>query len=371
MTDLHKDINIAIVGVGNCASSLIQGLEYYMNIDIKGNVHGLIHKEIGGLRLSDIAVVAAFDIDKRKVFKPLNKAIFEKPNCTQIFNLCGDLQPNPIVLKAPILDGVAEHMKEYFQIDENQMVLTKEQIISHLKDTKTDVIINYLPVGSQIATEFWADIALESKCAFINAIPIFIASTKKWAKRFEEAGLPIIGDDIKSQVGSTIVNRVLVQMIEERGGKIINSWQSNFGGNTDFRNMTDTLRLESKKLSKTNSIKSLIPEKYRESTYVYAGPNGVIDCLNDNKISFMRIDFMIFGNIPCTIDLKLSVEDSPNSAGIVVDCIRLAKLAMDKKLGGPLIGPSAYYMKHPQNQYDDNIARKMVEEFIEDFISYQ
>lgn len=358
---MDNKIKVCVVGIGNCCSALVQGLSFYDNLDIKENIHGLMHKEIGNFRPSDIAVVAAFDVDKHKVYLPLNLAIFEKPNCTNIFNLCGNLHPNPIVLKAPILDGIAEHMKDYFQVDENQMVLTKEQIISHLRNKKTDIIISYLPVGSQLATEFWADIALESGCAFINAIPVFIASNEQWAEKFRHANLPIIGDDVKSQVGSTIVNRYLVQMIQDRGGKIINSWQTNFGGNTDFLNMTSQDRLESKKISKTESISSLLPDK---NNYVYAGPNGFIKCLNDNKVSHMRIDFKIFGNISCYIDLKLSVEDSPNSAGCVIDCIRMAKIALDKKLGGPLISACAYFCKHPPIQMKDEDARYELETFI-------
>lgn len=358
---MKDEIKICIVGVGNCCSSLLQGISFYDNLDIKENIHGLIHKDLGGYKISDIQVVAAFDVDKRKIHELLSNAIFKESNCTKIFKLCEDLESNPIVLKAPVLDGVADHMIDYFQVDNNQPELSKEEVVRILKHEKAEIIINYLPVGSQLATEFWAEVALESKCAFINCIPVFIASNPEWAKKFESARLPIIGDDIKSQVGSTIVNRALVQMIQDRGGKIVNSWQTNFGGNTDFLNMTSQDRLESKKISKTESISSLLTDN---NNYVYAGPNGFIECLNDNKISHMRIDFNIFGNIPCSIDLKLSVEDSPNSAGIVVDAIRCAKLALDKGIIGPIFSACAYFCKHPPIQMTDEKARKQLEDFI-------
>ncbi len=358
-----SNVNITIVGCGNCSSSILQGLEYYKNMsDIDEYIPGLMHPIIGRYRISDIKPVAAFDIDRRKVGKDLSKAIFEQPNCTKKF--CDVPILNVEVMKGPVLDGVAGHMTPYFQVDPNQKELSKEEIVSILKERKTDIIISYLPVGSQKATEFWADIALESRCAFINAIPQFIASESEWTEKFRQANLPIIGDDCKSQVGATIVNRALVQMIEDRGGKIVNSWQTNMGGNTDFRNMIDITRLESKKISKTESVKSLIPDKYKDNTYIYAGPNGVIECLSDNKISFMRIDFKIFGNIDCSIDVKLNVEDSPNSGGIIIDAIRVSKICLDKGIGGPIIPACAYYMKHPPEQMRDEDARKQLEEFI-------
>ena len=359
-------IPISIVGCGNCASSLIQGISYYESRDeTKYIPPGLKNWNLGGYHISDIKPVCAFDIDKRKVGKFLSDIMNLEPNNTKILDknaiiFIGDNEEVKI-LKGPVLDGIADHMRDYFQVDESQKELTKEEILEVLKRTGTEIIINYLPVGSQISTEFWANIALESKCAFVNAIPVFIGSNEEWADKFKKANLPIIGDDIKSQVGSTIVNRALVQMIEDRGGEVENSWQLNVGGNCDFRNMTDLSRLTSKKVSKTESISSLVSNK---DAYIYAGPNGVIDCLNDNKVSFMRIDFKIFGNINCHIDIKLDVEDSPNSAGIMVDAIRCAKLALDRKIGGVLIGPSAYYMKHPLVQFPDNIAKQMTEDFI-------
>lgn len=352
-------IKIGIVGIGNCCSSLLQGIEYYKctkdNNDI---ISGLMHNSIGGYRPQDIEVVVGFDVDRRKIGKDISQAIFEQPNCTKKFSDVPIL--NVVVQKGPILDGIADHMHDYFQTDENQKELSKEEIISVLKESKTDIIINYLPVGSQLATEFWAQVAIDAGCGFINSIPVFIASNDIWVDKFKEKNLPIIGDDVKSQVGATIIHRALTNMIVDRGAIIDNTYQINIGGNTDFRNMTDQSRLVSKKISKTESVASQIPY----NAYVYAGPNGCIDSLNDNKICHLRIDFRIFGDIPCYIDLKLSVEDSPNSAGVVIDAIRLCKLALDRGIGGPIISASAYLMKHPIRQYHDNDARQMLGDFI-------
>jgi myo-inositol-1-phosphate synthase len=309
-------IRIAIAGVGNCASSLIQGLEYYKNISHSDDlVPGLMHNSLGGYLISDIKPVAAFDIDKRKVGTDLSKAIFSEPNCTKKFSDVPNFSVE--VMKGQVLDGVAAHMTDYFRVDENQKPV---DVAAILKKTKADILINYLPVGSEEAVKYYATQALVAGCGFINCIPVFIASNKQWADKFRKAKLPIIGDDIKSLVGATIVHRALTQMIVDRGAKIDSTYQLNVGGNTDFRNMTDQARLKSKKISKTESIASQIPY----DAYVYAGPNGCIDCLNDNKICHLKIDFKLFGNVPAYIDLKLSVEDSPNSAGVVVDAIRVA-----------------------------------------------
>jgi len=349
-------IRIAIAGVGNCASSLIQGLEYYKNISHSDDlVPGLMHNSLGGYLISDIKPVAAFDIDARKVGTDLSKAILSEPNCTKKFS---DVPKIGIeVMKGRVLDGVAPHMTDYFRVDEKQKPV---DVATILKRSKADILINYLPVGSEEAVKYYATQALEAGCAFINCIPVFIASNKQWADKFRKAKLPIIGDDIKSLVGATIVHRALTQMIVDRGAKIDSTYQLNIGGNTDFRNMTDQARLKSKKISKTESIASQIPY----DAYVYAGPNGCIDCLNDNKICHLKIDFKLFGNVPAYIDLKLSVEDSPNSAGIVVDAIRVAKIALDRKIGGPIIPASAYFMKHPPEQIRDVEAREKLEEFI-------
>ncbi len=358
--NIMKKIRCCIVGVGNCASSIVQGLSYYENItDNEKTIPGLTHPMLGGYCPSDIQIVACFDIDKRKVGKDLSEAIFAEPNCTKIF--CTVPFLNVEVMKTPVLDGMAPHMKNYFQVDETQRELTKDEILIILKETQTQIIISYLPVGSQLATEFWAQMALDSNIGFINCIPVFIASDPIWADKFKQANIPIIGDDAKSQCGSTIVNRSLVQMIQDRGGKIVNSWQTNFGGNTDFLNMTSENRLKSKKISKTQSISSLLPDN---NNYIYAGPNGFIQCLSDNKISYMRIDFKIFGDVDCHLDIKLDVEDSPNSSGVIIDAIRIVKTAIDRGIGGVLIGPSAWIMKHPIKQFDDNTARQMTEDFI-------
>jgi len=349
-------IRIAIAGVGNCASSLIQGLEYYKNISHSDDiVPGLMHNSLGGYLISDIKPVAAFDIDERKVGTDLSKAIFSEPNCTKKFSDVPYL--NVEVMKGQVLDGVAPHMTDYFRVDEEQKPV---DVVAILKRSKADILINYLPVGSEEAVKYYASQALEAGCAFINCIPVFIASNKEWADKFRKARLPIIGDDIKSLVGATIVHRALTQMIVDRGAKIDSTYQLNIGGNTDFRNMTDQARLKSKKISKTESIASQIPY----DAYVYAGPNGCIDCLNDNKICHLKIDFKLFGDVPAYIDLKLSVEDSPNSAGVVVDAIRVAKIALDRKLGRPIIPASAYFMKHPPEQIRDVEAREKLEEFI-------
>jgi myo-inositol-1-phosphate synthase len=349
-------IRIAIAGVGNCASSLIQGLEYYKNIKNSDElVPGLMHNSLGGYLISDIKPVAAFDIDMRKVGIDLSEAIFSNPNCTKKFSDVPECDVK--VMKGQVLDGVAPHMKDYFRVDDKQKPV---DVASVLRKSKADILINYLPVGSEEAVKWYATQALEAGCGFINCIPVFVASNKQWAEKFKKAKLPIIGDDIKSLVGATIVHRALTQTIVDRGARIESTYQLNIGGNTDFRNMTDQSRLKSKKISKTESIASQIPY----DAYVYAGPNGCIDCLNDNKVCHLKIDFKLFGDVPAYIDLKLSVEDSPNSAGVVVDAIRVAKIALDRKIGGPIFPASAYFMKHPPKQMRDIEAREKLEEFI-------
>lgn len=349
-------IRVAIVGAGNCASSLVQGLEYYKNVKASDDVvPGLMHNSLGGYLISDIKIVAAFDVDKRKVGKDLSNALFSKPNCTKKFSDIPELGVE--VMTGPVLDGVAPHMKDYFRVDDSQKPV---DVAAVLKESKTDVLINYLPVGSEEAVKWYASRAIEAGCGFINCIPVFIASDVKWADKFKKAKLPIIGDDIKSLVGATIVHRSLTQMMIDRGARIDSTYQLNVGGNTDFRNMTDQSRLKSKKISKTESVASQIP--YDAS--VYAGPNGCIDSLNDNKICHLKIDFKLFGDVPAYIDLKLSVEDSPNSAGVVVDAIRVAKIALDRKIGGPIYPASAYFMKHPPQQMREEEARHQLEDFI-------
>lgn len=357
-------IRVAIAGLGNCASALIQGLFYYKNVDSNDEfVPGLMHNVLGGYKISDIEIVAAFDIDQRKVGKDVSQAIFEKPNCTKIFYK--DIPKLGVeVKKGPILDGVAEHMKKY--PDDRRFIESKEKevdVVEELKKARAEILINYLPVGSEKATEYYANAALNANCAFINCIPVFIASNITWAKKFEEKGLPIIGDDIKSQIGASILHRSIMKLIESRGCIIDRSYQLNFGGNTDFLNMLERDRLSSKKISKTEAVNSLL---YRKLSYenLHIGPSDWVPWLNDNKISYIRIEGRKFGNVPFEIDIKLSVEDSPNSAGCVIDAIRIAKIALDRKIGGVLTSASAYLMKHPPIQMPDEKAREMLEEFI-------
>jgi len=358
-----KEIRIAIAGVGNCASSLIQGLFYYKNFE-GDNIPGLMHPVLGGYKISDIKVVAAFDIDKRKVGKDLSEAIFAPPNCTKVF--CKDIPKIGVkVKKGCVLDGVAEHMKSY--PEDKSFVVSDEKevdIVDELKNSKAEILINYLPVGSQKATEYYAECALKAGCAFINCIPVFIASDEKWRKRFEEENLPIIGDDVKSQIGASILHRTIARLIELRGCVIDRSYQLNFGGNTDFLNMLERNRLSSKKISKTEAVNSVLKNKLNYEN-LHIGPSDWVPWLKDNKISYIRIEGRKFGDVPFEIDIKLSVEDSPNSAGCVTDAIRLAKIALDRKIGGALIAASAFLMKHPPIQIPDEEAKIMVENFIE------
>jgi len=362
---MGKQIKIAIAGVGNCCSSLIQGLFYYKNVrKEKEFVPGLMHSVLGRYKISDIRPVAAFDIDKRKVGKDLSLAIFEKPNCTKVFYLkIPDLRVK--VKMGPVLDGLAPHLKKYPK--EKRFVLSKEKpvdVVRELKKSGAEILINYLPVGSQKATEFYVKAALEAGCAFINCMPVFIASNKKWAEKFEKKNMPIVGDDVKSQVGATIVHRTLAHLFSQRGVIIDKSYQLNVGGNTDFLNMLSRERLKSKKISKTESVESQLSQRLIYDN-LHIGPSDYIPWLKDNKICFIRIEGRKFGNVPVELELKLSVEDSPNSAGCIIDGIRLIKIALDRKIGGPLISASAYLMKHPPQQFTDERAREIVEEFIE------
>lgn len=364
--NMDNKINVAIVGVGNCASSVVQGIQYYKNKEEK-DVIGLMHYNLGGCKIKDIQVVLAYDIDRRKVGTSLSRAIFAEPNCTKrIWNEYSfDNDINDVIVKmGKILDGFSSHLMDYeekYRISiSKEREPTKEDIVKDLKETGTHVLISYLPVGSTKATEFYAECCLKAGVALINAIPEFIASNSEWSERFKEKGIPLLGDDVKSQVGSTICSRYITQMLIDRGAKIDSIYQTNIGGNTDFLNMTSETRLISKRISKTESITSQIPY----NTSVSAGPNGYIESLKDNKISHMRFDFKIFGNVSCSIDCKLSVEDSPDSAGIVIDAIRIIKMALDRKIGGVLLGPSAWFFKHPMEQYSDNIAKQMTEDFI-------
>ncbi len=358
-------IRVGIIGVGNCASSLIQGINYYRNKDPKQAI-GLMHWQIGPYAPDSVEVVVAFDIDKRKVGKPISEAIFAPPNCAKVF--CTDIRDaNTPVLMGKVLDGYPEHMKDYEEdisfvlADEKEP--TKKEVVNALKKSKTEILLNYLPVGAEEATKFYAECALEAGVAFINNIPVFIASNPEWANSFKERGLPLIGDDIKSQIGATITHRVLVDLLKKRGVKLDRTYQLNFGGNTDFLNMLNRARLVSKKISKTEAVQSVAETKLH-SRDIHIGPSDYVPWQRDNKICYMRIEGRIFGDIPMNLELRLSVEDSPNSAGIVIDAIRCAKLALDRGISGVLYSPSAYFMKHPPKQFPDDEAYRMTEEFI-------
>ena len=358
-------IKIGIVGVGNCTSSLLQGIEYYKSKNSK-DIIGLMHWDINGYKPYDIEVVAAFDIDKRKVGKDVNEAIFERPNCTVVF--CKDMPQTGVLVKmGKILDGFSDHMKDY---DEDYTFVlngvpeaTKEDIVGILKETGTEILLNYLPVGSEEATKFYAECALEADVAFINNIPAFIASNAEWAKKFEEKNIPIIGDDIKAQLGATITHRVLTDLFNKRGVKLERTYQLNTAGNTDFLNMHKSSRLASKKISKTEAVQSVAAKRLGDRD-IHIGPSDYVPWQDDNKVCFIRMEGKLFGDVPMNLELRLSVEDSPNSAGVAIDSIRCCKLALDRGQGGVLHGPSAYFCKHPPQQYTDDQAYKLVEQFI-------
>ncbi len=360
-----KKIKIGIVGVGNCASSLIQGIHYYKDKCPEDAV-GLMHWQIGGYTPSDIEVVAAFDIDRRKVGKDVADAIFAPPNCTAKF--CEDIAPLGVdVRMGRILDGFSDHMKEY--PEQRTFVLSncpetdRAEVIELLKDSGVEILLNYLPVGSEQATRFYADCALQAKVAFVNNIPVFIASDPLWAQKFEQAKLPLIGDDIKAQAGATIVHRMLVDLFKKRGVELVHTYQLNTGGNTDFLNMLNRARLASKKTSKTEAVQSVAASRL-DSDNIHVGPSDYVPWQKDNKICFIRMEGLLFGGVPMDLELRLSVEDSPNSAGVAIDAIRCAKVALDRKQGGVLHGPCAYFYKHPARQYDDDQGYAMTEAFI-------
>jgi myo-inositol-1-phosphate synthase len=353
----ERKIRVAIIGVGNCASSLVQGVHYYRNADPNQFVPGLMHVELGGYHVGDIEFTAAFDIDANKVGKDLSEAIFAPPNNTYKFT-------DVPYLGAPVYRGMThDGLGKYLS-----QIITKApgptaDIVGILKDTKTDVVVNFLPVGSEMATKWYVEQVLDAGCAFVNCIPVFIAREDYWQRRFRERGLPVIGDDIKSQVGATIVHRVLARLFADRGVRIDRMYQINFGGNTDFLNMLERERLESKKISKTNAVTSILDYPIPEEN-VHVGPSDYIPWLKDRKWCHIRIEGTTFGDVPINLELKLEVWDSPNSAGVVIDAIRCAKLALDAGISGALIGPSAYFMKSPPVQYRDEEAREMVEAFI-------
>jgi myo-inositol-1-phosphate synthase len=365
MLDASRNaINVAIVGLGNCASSLVQGLALYGRG--QNDPVGLMHHELGGYRPGDIRVVAAWDVDRRKVGRDAAEAIFEKPNCTLTF--CADVPATGArVRMGAVLDGVAPHMADhpdhrtFVVADEAQP--DRDEVVRVLRETGADVLMNYLPVGSQRATEFYAECALQAGVAFVNNIPVFIASDPAWAQRFRDKGVPIIGDDIKAQVGATIVHRVLTDLFAKRGVRLDRTYQLNTGGNTDFLNMWARDRVTSKKVSKTEAVQAVAGERL-DPENIHVGPSDYVPWQNDNKVAFIRMEGTMFGGVPMHLELRLSVEDSPNSAGVAVDLIRCAKIARDRGLGGPVEAPAAFFCKHPPVQASDDEAHAALEAFI-------
>ncbi len=364
--EMERGVRLAIVGVGNCASSLVQGIFYYKDKNPE-DLKGLMFPNIGGYKPSDIEIVAAWDIDKRKVGKDIAEAIFAKPNCTTIFY--PEVPKLGVKVRmGKVLDGVASHMKDF--PEDKTFVLAEEKedeledVVSHLKEVSADVLINYVPVGSEEAARFYAEACLRAGVAYVNAMPTFIVSDPKWGERFEKEGLPAVGDDIKSQLGATILHRTLVQLFLDRGIPVKRTYQLNFGGNTDFLNMLERARLKTKKVSKTEAVTSLLPYAMGDEN-IHIGPSDWVPWLKDKKIAYIRIEGEHFGGVPLAVEVKLEVEDSPNSAGSAIDAIRCAKLAKDRGIGGPLISISAYTMKHPPQQIPDHLAREWVIEFIE------
>jgi len=360
-----KKIKIGIVGIGNCASSLIQGINYYSDKKSDEAI-GLMHWDIGGYRPYDIEIASAFDIDTRKVGKDVAEAIFEKPNCTTIF--CRNIQPTGVIVQmGHILDGVSEHMRHYDDpytfVPADKPEPDKEKVVRTLIKSGTEILLNYLPVGSEKAARFYAECALEAGVGFVNNMPVFIASDSVWGNRFKDKNIPIIGDDIKSQLGATIVHRILTDLFKKRGVELDRTYQLNTGGNTDFLNMLNRSRLMSKRESKTEAVQSVAARRIDDEN-IHIGPSDYVAWQKDNKICFVRMEGRLFGDIPMNLELRLSVEDSANSAGVVIDAIRCCKLALDRGEGGILFPPSAYFMKHPPQQYTDEEAFYMTEAFI-------
>jgi myo-inositol-1-phosphate synthase len=353
---MSKTVRVAIAGVGNCASSLVQGVEYYRDATVDDQVPGLMHVELGGYHVRDVEFVAAFDVDAEKVGLDLGKAIFAGQNNTVKFSDVPDLGIS--VQRAPTHDGLGIYYREVVEESPAEPV----DVAQALRDAGADVLVSYLPVGSEEAQRSYAQACLDAGVAFVNAIPVFIASDPAWAAKFEAAGVPIVGDDIKSQVGATIVHRILARLFEDRGMALDHTYQLNFGGNMDFKNMLERQRLQSKKISKTQSVTSQITQGI-DAHDVHIGPSDHVPWLDDRKWCYIRLEGRNFGDVPLNLELKLEVWDSPNSAGVIIDAVRCAKVALDRGIGGPLLGPSAYFMKSPPVQYHDDDAHKMVEEF--------
>lgn len=352
-----KKVRVAIIGVGNCASSFVQGVQFYRNVKDNERVPGLMHVNLGGYHINDIEFTAAFDVVDTKVGKDLSEAIFAYPNNTFKFSDVPNL--NVPVYRGMTHDGLGKYLSQ---------ILTKApgptaDIVKILKETKTDVVVSYLPVGSEMATKWYAEQILDAGCAMVNCIPVFIASSEYWGDRFKQRGLPIIGDDIKSQVGATIVHRTLTSLFVDRGVKLERTYQLNFGGNTDFMNMLERERLESKKISKTGSVQSQLPTPLSPDN-IHVGPSDYVPWLTDRKWCYIRMEGTTFGEVPLNLETKLEVWDSPNSAGVVIDAVRCAKIAIDRGMAGPIIAPSSYFMKTPPKQFRDSVCRDMVEAFI-------
>ncbi len=359
-----KQIKIAIVGVGNCAASLVQGIDYYRQARHKDEHLGLLHYDLGGYTPKDIKIVAAFDIDKRKVGKRVDQAIRALPNCA--FPIKESIAEIEVEVKmGHILDGVSDHMKHqpphrtFLPSDQDPVDVSEE-----LKNSKAEILLNYLPVGSEKATRFYAECCLSAGVSLINCIPVFIVSNKEWATRFEKKGIPCIGDDVKSQIGATIIHRTLTKLFNDRGIKLDKTYQLNTGGNTDFLNMLNRDRLESKKISKTQAVQSQLDQPIEDEN-IHIGPSDYVPWQKDNKVCFIRMEGRMFGGLPMNLELRLSVEDSPNSAGVTIDAIRCCRLARDRNIGGALTSIAAFTMKHPPEQYSDNKAMDMVRKFID------
>ena len=350
-------VRVAIVGVGNCASSLVQGVEYYRDADPASRVPGLMHVTFGPYHVSDVEFVAAFDVDAKKVGRDLAEAIGASENNT--IKIC-DVPPTGVtVQRGPTLDGLGEYYQEMITESDDAPV----DVAAALREARADVLVSYLPVGSEQADRFYAQCALSAGVAFVNALPVFIASDPEWARKFTDAGIPIIGDDIKSQVGATITHRVLAKLFEDRGVELLRTYQLNFGGNMDFMNMLERKRLVSKKISKTQSVTSQIPHEM-EKAAVHIGPSDHVPWLDDRKWAYVRLEGRAFGDVPLNLEYKLEVWDSPNSAGVIIDAVRAAKIALDRGIGGPVLSAASYFMKSPPVQYPDDVARDLVERFI-------
>jgi myo-inositol-1-phosphate synthase len=350
-------VRIAIVGVGNCASSLVQGLEYYKDADDTARVPGLMHVRFGQYHISDVEVVAAFDVDAKKVGCDLADAIHASENNTIKF---AEVPPTGVtVQRGPTLDGLGEYYRELISESDEPAV----DVVQALRESRADVLVSYLPVGSEQADRCYAQCAIDAHVAFVNALPVFIASDPEWAAKFTQAGVPIIGDDIKSQVGATITHRVLAKLFEDRGVELLRTYQLNFGGNMDFMNMLERTRLQSKKISKTRAVTSQVPHEM-ERAAVHIGPSDHVPWLDDRKMAYVRLEGRAFGDVPLNLEYKLEVWDSPNSAGVIIDAVRAAKIALDRGIAGPVTSASSYFMKSPPEQYGDDVCRDLTEKFI-------